>query len=40
MAGFAVIGGLLASTSTELVLLVPVLSTLMAIALIRTFSSG
>lgn len=40
MAGFAVIGGLLASTPSEVVLLVPVLSTLMAIALIRTFRSG
>lgn len=37
MAGFVVIGGLLASTSGEVVLLVPVLAALMAVASIRTF---
>lgn len=37
MAGFVVIGGLLASTPNEVVLLVPVLAALVATALIRTF---
>lgn len=37
MAGFVVIGGLLASTANEVVLLVPVLAALVATALARTF---
>lgn len=37
MAGFVVIGGLLASTAHEVVLLVPVLAALVATALARTF---
>jgi len=37
MAGFVVIGGLLASNSFEVVLLVPVLAALVSTALIRTF---
>lgn len=37
MAGFVVFGGLLASSSDGVVLLVPALSALMAIALVRTF---
>jgi hypothetical protein len=37
MAGFVVIGGLLASTANEVVLLVPVLAALLATALTRTF---
>ena len=40
MAGFVVVGGLLGSTSSEVVLLVPVLSALVATALVRTFRSG
>ncbi len=37
MAGFVVFGGLLASTSHQVVLLVPVLAALVATALVRTF---
>lgn len=37
MAGFVVIGGLLASTDNEVVLLVPVFAGLIATALVRTF---
>lgn len=37
MAGFVVIGGLLASTANDVVLLVPVLAALVATALARTF---
>lgn len=37
MAGFVVIGGLLASSASEVVLLVPVLAALVATALARTF---
>lgn len=40
MAGFVVIGGLLASTDNEVVLLVPALAGLMATALVRTFRPG
>ncbi|MGF1618395.1 MAG: hypothetical protein ACFCU2_11420 [Acidimicrobiia bacterium] len=37
MTGFVVVGGLLASTANDVVLLVPVLAALVATALIRTF---
>lgn len=40
MAGFVVVGGLLASTSSEVVLLVPVISALAATAVVRTFIPG